>query len=183
VQIGDQCWFAENLRTELYSNADAIPGGLTDGEWGSTTEGAQAVYNNDAPNLSDYGRLYNWYAVDDTRGLCPSGWHVPTDDEWTDLESFIIGQGIMDTGNALKSTLGWDTNFGTDDFGYNAKPSGERATYGLFSNIGLVATWWSASGTGENAWRRWLQALDPMVNKGFHYAEHGFSVRCLKDTE
>jgi subtilisin-like proprotein convertase family protein len=86
VEIGEQCWFAENLRTELYMNGDSIPGGLSDGEWGSTTEGAQAVYNNDTPNLSDYGRLYNWYAVDDTRGLCPSGWHVATDDEWTDLE-------------------------------------------------------------------------------------------------
>ena len=86
VAIGDQCWFAENLRTEHYANGDAIPGELSDGEWSSTTAGAQAIYNNDASNLADYGRLYNWYAVDDARGLCPSGWHVPTDGEYMTLE-------------------------------------------------------------------------------------------------
>ena len=82
VAIGDQCWFAENLRNEHYANGDAIPGDLSDVSGRSTTNGAQArLYNNDVQsNLADYGRLYNWYAVDDARGLCPSGWHVPTDD-------------------------------------------------------------------------------------------------------
>ena len=96
VAIGDQCWFAENLRTEHYTNGDAIPANLTDGEWSSTNSGAVAVYGEDAGcedyspdgdacdpswSLNEYGRLYNWYAVDDARGLCPTGWHVPTDGE------------------------------------------------------------------------------------------------------
>lgn len=101
VEIGDQCWFAENLRTQHYANGDAIPANLTDSEWGSTTGGAVAVNGEDAGcfnyspdgdacdpdwSLNEYGRLYNWYAVDDERGLCPSGWHVPTDGEWMTLE-------------------------------------------------------------------------------------------------
>ena len=89
VQIGEQCWFAENLRNEHYANGDSIPGGLSNSEWQNaddTNLGAQAIYNNDASNLADYGRLYNWYAVDDARGLCPSGWHVPTDEEFMTLE-------------------------------------------------------------------------------------------------
>ena len=123
VQIGDQCWFAENLRTTMYGNGDVIPAGLTDGEWTSTTSGATAVYGegsacynyspdidacDEAQSLAEYGRLYNWYAVDDARGLCPSGWHVPTDGEWTDLENYITSQGFSGTeGTALKSTYGW----------------------------------------------------------------------------
>ena len=88
MQIGEQCWFAENLRNEHYANGDAIPGELSNSEWNAddTNLGAQAIYNNDASNLADYGRLYNWYAVDDARGLCPSGWHVPTDGEFMTLE-------------------------------------------------------------------------------------------------
>ena len=102
VLIGEQCWFAENLRSENYQNGDAIPANLSDSEWSSTTfSGALAVYGEDAGcsdsspdgdacdeewSLSEYGRLYNWYAVDDARGLCPSGWHVPTDGEWMTME-------------------------------------------------------------------------------------------------
>ena len=78
VQIGDQCWFAENLRAENYRNGDAIPANLSDGEWDVTTTGAMTVYEEEAANLEVYGRLYNWFAVDDARGLCPSGWNVPT---------------------------------------------------------------------------------------------------------
>ena len=93
VQIGEQCWFAENLRSEHYANGEAIPGDLSDGDWSSTTSGAVTVFgegtstvwsgsDDEVSNLADYGRLYNWYAVDDARGLCPSGWHVPTDGEF-----------------------------------------------------------------------------------------------------
>ena len=86
VAIGDQCWFKENLRSDNFRNGDEIPGNLNDGEWASTVSGAQAVYNNDPANLLIYGRLYNWHAVDDARGVCPSGFHVPSDEEWMMLE-------------------------------------------------------------------------------------------------
>ncbi len=101
VEIGDQCWFAENLRTENYTNGDAIPTGLSGSDWSATQNGAVAVYGEgntscyDATSLFEvcdetvsldlYGRMYNWHAVNDTRGLCPNGWHVPTDEEWTQL--------------------------------------------------------------------------------------------------
>jgi len=117
VEIGDQCWFAENLRTEHYANGDAIPANLTDGEWEITTNGAVAVYGenegceNFSPDgdacdptwsLNEYGRLYNWYAVDDCGGLCPTGWHVPSDGEWTVLTDFLDGHLVA--GNEMKTT-------------------------------------------------------------------------------
>ena len=173
VEIGDQCWFAENLRTTVYGNGDAIPAGLTDGEWTSTTSGATAVHgegssscSNYSPDidacdeeqsLTEYGRLYNWYAVDDARGLCPSGWHVPTDEEWTDLEDFISAQGFSGTeGTALKSTYGWyDGGNGTDDFGFSALPGGNRDYfYGDFDDAGYYGSWWSSSPSGGDAWYR-----------------------------
>ena len=119
VLIGEQCWFAENLRNEHYANGDAIPSGLSDSEWSSTASGATAVYGEDAgcnnyspdidacdpsQSLSEYGRLYNWYAVDDARGLCPSGWHVPTDGEWTAMTDFLGGGSVA--GGQMKTTYG-----------------------------------------------------------------------------
>ena len=126
VLIGDQCWFAENLRTTKYANGDSIPANLPDSVWfaqlysgiGATAvygEGSSYCENNspdidacdEAQSLAEYGRLYNWYAVDDTRGLCPSGWHVPTEGEFTQLEDFITSQGFAGTeATALRSTYG-----------------------------------------------------------------------------
>ncbi len=201
VEIGDQCWFAENLRTTVYGNGDAIPTSLTDGEWGSTTSGATAVYGEDdgcdnyspdidacdeAQSLSEYGRLYNWYAVDDARGLCPSGWHVPTDGEWTGLEDFITSQGFSGTeGTALKSTYGWyDGGNGTDDFGFSALPGGYRLNGdGYFVNAGYDGSWWSSSPSGGNAWPRGLNSDNPYVFRNDANPRFGFSVRCLRDAD
>ncbi len=183
VQIGDQCWFAENLRTTTYRNGDVIPAGLTDGEWTSTTSGATAVYGegssdcyNSSPDidacdevqsLAEYGRLYNWHAVDDARGLCPVGWHVPTDEEWTDLEDYITAQGFSGTeGTALKSTYGWNYGGnGTDDFGFSALPGGFRNLYdGNFDYAGGYGDWWSSSPSGGDAWYRYLSSSNPDIS-------------------
>jgi hypothetical protein len=102
VAIGDQCWFAENLRSDNYRSGAAIPGNLTDDQWTATTAGAQAVYKNDPMHLATYGRLYNWYAVNDARGLCPSGWHVPSDEEWTVLTDALGGEVLA--GQKMKSS-------------------------------------------------------------------------------
>lgn len=141
VLIGDQCWFAENLRTTVFTNGDVIPAVIGDVLWWMT-EGATTVYGDgnycistdgvdfdacdDVQSLSEYGRLYNWLAVDDERGLCPTGWHVPTDVEWTELEHYITSQGISGMeGTALKSTTGWSNNDnGTNDFGFSGLPGG-----------------------------------------------------------
>ena len=113
VLIGEQCWFAENLRSENYANGDAIPSNLSDSEWSSNTSGGVTVIgegsstcNNYSPDgdacddtwsLNEYGRLYNWYAVDDARGLCPSGWHIPTDEEWSVMtdRGWLVGCGRL----------------------------------------------------------------------------------------
>ena len=202
VEIGDQCWFSENLRTTTYADGTAIPAGLTDGEWVSTTSGATAVYGegsstcsnvspdidacDEAQSLEEYGRLYNWYAVDDARGLCPTGWHVPTDGEWTDLEDFITAQGFSGSeGTALKSTYGWYAGGnGTDDFGFSALPGGSRnSNGGYFSSAGYGGELWSSSPSGGNAWTRNLGYYYPDILRQYYSPRYGFSVRCLRDAD
>ena len=90
VEIGDQCWFAENLRTTVYADGSAIPEVTGNSAWTGLSTGARCDYNNNTENGDTYGRLYNWYAVDNASGLCPNGWHVPTDGEWTALELSLI---------------------------------------------------------------------------------------------
>ena len=201
VEIGDQCWFAENLRTTVYGNGDVIHAGLTDGEWTSTTAGATAVYGegisycanfspeinacDEAQSLAAYGRLYNWYAVDDARGLCPAGWHVPTDGEWTELEDYITSEGFAgEEGTALKSTTGWyDNGNGTVDFGFSALPGGYRLFNGYFNHAGDSGFWWSSSPSDGNAWRRRLNVNDPAISRSNYDPRGGFSVRCLRDAD
>jgi uncharacterized protein (TIGR02145 family) len=193
VQIGDQCWFDENLRSEYYANYDAIPGlsyttpasQLTNAEWGSTSEGAQADYN------ADYGRLYNWYAVDDARGLCPSGWHVPSDEEYTTLIEFLGGTSVA--GAKMKSSSSWD---GTNTSGFSGLAGGYRDLSGYFKNSGDYLDlsgyfknggprgyFWSASASGTLglAWNRRLRGGDAGVYRHGSSQRLGYSVRCLRD--
>ena len=186
VEIGDQCWFAENLRTTVYADDSDIPEVAGNGEWVVLSSGARCDYDNDASNVNTYGRLYNWYAVDDSRGLCPSGWHVPTDGEWTDLEDYITSQGFSGLeGWALKSTSGW---FGGcncfDDFGFSALPGGYRYdANGDFYNAGYFGNWWSSSPTGGDAWYRFLASYNNYFDRYYNNPRYGFSVRCLRDAE
>ena len=132
IEIGDQCWFAENLRTTVYADGSAIQEVTDDTAWIGLSTGALCSYYNAANSLATFGRLYNWHAVDDTRGLCPSGWHVPTDGEWTNVENYITSQGFNGTvGMALKSSLVWFSGSnGTDDYGFSALPGGYRDANG-----------------------------------------------------
>jgi len=189
VQIGDQCWFRENLRNEHYANGDAIPGDLSNSEWESTTEGAQAIYNNDASNLVDYGRLYNWYAVDDARGLCPTGWHVPTDGDFMTLEVELglseaeansFGWRGSNQGYRMKSSIFWD---GSNTTGFSMLHGGLRnpnGEFGFENNSGLV---WSKSITANSGISRAFGTGYDSINKDSDHKNRGFSVRCLKDTE
>lgn len=185
VLIGEQCWFAENLRTTVYSNLDSIPANLSQNDWASTTEGATAIYDNDPFFLTVYGRLYNWYAVNDSRGLCPTGWHVPTDAEWTELEDYITSQGFAGTqGTALKSTTGWSNNGnGTDDFGFSALPSGRRNDSGPYYNLGEEGEWWSSTPNPDDGAE--LRALtdSEVLIRYYEYLPNGMAVRCLRDAE
>ncbi|MDA8772130.1 fibrobacter succinogenes major paralogous domain-containing protein [Flavobacteriales bacterium] len=208
VAIGDQCWFAENLRTEYYANGDAIPANLTDSEWSSTTSGAVSVFGEDAGcvdyspdgdacdpswSLNEYGRLYNWYAVDDERGLCPTGWHVPTDGEWMTLE-MELGMSESDANSAtwrgtdqgtqMKTTYGWYSGGnGTNSSGFSGLPGGWRYEGGSFFDAGGSGYWWSSSPSGSFAWGRDLNHSSPEVYRYVDWLRDGFSVRCLKDAE
>jgi uncharacterized protein (TIGR02145 family) len=196
VAIGDQCWFAENLRTEHYNNGDVIPANLSDGEWNSTSSGAVAVYGEDegceefSPDgnacdpdwsLNEYGLLYNWYAVDDERGLCPTGWHVPSDGEWTLMTDFLGGSSVA--GNEMKTTYGWEYGGnGTNSSGFSGLPGGARNPGGNFDYAGRTGYWWSSSPSGSNAWFRYLSRNFESVGRGNYYLlQGGFSVRCLRD--
>ena len=204
VAIGSQCWFAENLRTEHYANGDAIPGNLTDSEWTSTSSGAQTVYGegsstvsdgseDEVENLATYGRLYNWYAVDDSRGLCPSGWHVPTDGEWMALEMELgmtsseandTGWRGTDQGAQMKSSPSDSPSWnGTNTSGFSALPGGLRDDYsGYFNYGGDDGYLWSASPDGTSfAWYRYLTSASDFVGRSSDGQRLGFSVRCLRD--
>ncbi len=185
VLIGTQCWFKENLRNDNYRDGTAIPGNLTAGAWSTTTSGAQAVYDqggaNETSNLTTYGRLYNWYAVTNAAGLCPTGWDVPTDAEWTVLETHL-GAGAGDQLKATSPT--WD---GTNSSGFSALPGGFRSRIdGSFDNFGNNGYWWSSSPagsllSGSLAWYRDLSPGGSEVNRDNDFVRGGFSVRCVRD--
>jgi uncharacterized protein (TIGR02145 family) len=198
IQIGSQCWFAENLRSDNYRNGDAIPGNLNDAEWTSTSSGAQTVYgegtstvyqgsSDEEANLATYGRLYNGYAVNDSRGLCPSGFHVPSDGEWMTLEMALgmtssqansTGWRGTDQGTQMKTTS-WG---GTNSSGFSALPGGYRNNdYGNFSNQGNYGAWWSSSPGGTYAWNRILYSSYSSVYRDTNDSRYGFSVRCVRD--
>jgi uncharacterized protein (TIGR02145 family) len=194
VQIAEQCWFAENLRTELYSNGDAIPGELSEGEWSntdSTNLGAQTIYTSNPANLADYGRLYNWYAVDDDRGLCLAGWHVPTDVEFMTLEmelgmSESEANGMnyrgSDQGTQLKSSPDDSPSWnGTNTSGFSGLAGGVRYADGSFYLLTSHVYFWSASLNGEYAWYRNLYTYNSEVSRNYFDHQGGFSVRCVRD--
>ena len=179
VLIGEQCWFAENLRAENYRNGDAIPADLSDSEWAGTVEGAVSFYDGDMVKLSAYGRLYNRYAVDDTRALCPSNWHVSTDDDWVALELEMTNQGYAGIeGRVLKATEGWiDSGNGPDTYGFSAQPAGARNFQdGTFYNDGIGGDWWTSS-----TYHRYLLYNFDTLGQGLTNQNFGFSVRCIKD--
>ena len=186
VTIGEQCWFSENLRTTVYADGTPIPEVTDNTAWEVLSTAARCDYDNDASNVAIYGRMYNWYAAVDAAGLCPTGWHVPTDGEWTNLENHITSQGFDGSeGTALKSTSGWnDSGNGTDDFGFSALPGGYRDGIGYFSSAGYFGGWWSSSpSSGGFAWFRYLNDDVPVIYPFDDNPRDGFSVRCLRDAD
>ncbi len=194
VEIGGQCWFADNLATDHYRNGDPIPTGLDNNTWQNTTTDAYAIYNNDPTNDATYGKLYNWYTTVDTRGLCPTGWHVPTDCEWMYLEGSLgmaveeqelsVGGRGTNEGGALKATTNWNSpNTGaTNSSGFTALPGGYRNRSGVYDGIGSYDLWWSRTDFNSNfAWTRVLSYSNSDVGRGLNDKPFGFSVRCVRD--
>jgi uncharacterized protein (TIGR02145 family) len=191
VTIGTQVWMAENLKVTKYNdNATVdIPNVTGEAAWTGLTTPAYCWYNNNAAAYkATYGALYNWYTVDAAsnggKNVCPAGWHVPTDAEWTTLTNYLGGESIA--GGKLKEigTTHWTSpNTGaTDETGFTAIPGGARNYDGTFRNIGNYAGWWSATEFGpSSAWSRSLYYNDTDVNTTDDYKKDGLSVRCLKD--
>ena len=178
VEIGRRCWFAENLQTTSYNNGDTIPQNLSDADWSEAISGAMA-FNVDVPT---YGGLYNWHAVDDARGLCPSGWHVPTDGEWIVMTEFLGGASVA--GVKMKTTFGWNGGRnGTNSSGFSGLPGGSRFNVGFFSSAGDYGSWWSSSPSGSSAWLRNLDYSSEDVGRLSGNPRNGFSVRCVRDAE
>ncbi len=170
VEIGDQCWLKENLNYQA---------------------GNSWCYDNDPSNCDTYGRLYDWETALD---VCPSGWHLPSDDEWKILEGTVdsqypVGDPVwddtgyrgFDAGENLKSTSGWNST-GTNLYGFDALPGGHRDIIGSFYRLSYSGYWWSSSeGSGSYAWGR-HQGFDSDGSlRYYYYNTYGFSVRCLKD--
>ena len=197
VLIGTQCWTKENLKVTKYNDGTTIPDS-TNSTWGTATIGARTEYVAVGVSgyVATYGYLYNWYAATEARKICPNGWHVPTDEEWTSLIQFIvptetisatvIGSQSLTAGGKLKSTSTtlWQTpGFpGTDNYGFSALPGGGRNDVGSFSSIRDNAFFWSATEDGSNdAWRRSLSNANSNVSRRDYSKTSGFSVRCLRD--
>ena len=201
VSIGNQCWMSGNLKTSRYRNGELIPIVTDYNRWRDLRTGGRSWQNNDSMNYENpYGNFYNWYAVADSRGLCPTGWHVPTDSDWNKLVRFIDSNAdtssnssndvrqSLTAGGKMKSTGSdyWNTiNIGnsTNETGFSALPGGFRSDLGSFSNLGCCAFFWSATEyTNDIAWFRVLFDSNIYVHRGrYDYKRIGASVRCLKD--
>ncbi|MBK7887686.1 MAG: hypothetical protein IPJ86_10465 [Bacteroidetes bacterium] len=184
VVIGTQVWMSKNLRVSKYRNGDPIPTNLSNTTWQNTTSGAYAIYNNTTTNDSIYGKLYNWYAVADPRGLCPVGWHVPSDAEWTTLANFLGGSAVAGGKMKAVSNLWTPPNDGaTNSSGFSGLPGGYRNNFGSYSYIGSGGHWWSSTqdSTPPNAWYRTLYFDDDGVFPSNYDKSIGFSVRCVRD--
>ena len=182
--IGTQEWTTKNLNVSKYRNGDIIPEVKDPKEWASLTTGAWCYYNNDPKNGAIYGKLYNWYAVNDPRGLAPEGFHIPSDSEWTALTDYLGGANVAGgkmkaTGTSLWSSPNKDA---TNRRGFTGLPGGYRTNFGTFYYIGGLGNWWSSSELITNdAWTRFLYYNNGNANRNNFSKTYGFSVRCLKD--
>jgi uncharacterized protein (TIGR02145 family) len=207
VLIGTQCWTKENLKVTKYNDGTTIPDETANtAGWGGLATGARSDYTGEASYIATYGYLYNWYAAvgivtnlgSPTKNICPTGWHVPTDGEWTSLIQFIdptatnvIGSQSPNAGVKLKSTSTlWNTltppNPGTDNYGFSALPGGFRNIDLNFFNIRSSAFFWSATPIdADEAWYRSLNFFNNDVYRNFNfniiYKSVGASIRCLRD--
>jgi uncharacterized protein (TIGR02145 family) len=177
IQIGNQLWMAENLRVTHYKNGDEIK----NGKGSSYQEGLYTIYSNSLKNDLLYGKLYNWAAVMDPRGICPSGWHVPGDMEWTELTDYLGGENLA--GEKMKTTYGWNSDgFGTNESGFSGLPGGYLWQFGQFINLGADGNWWSSDEyDAVLAWHRNLNYLNSVAGRFNNDKAFGFSIRCLKD--
>ena len=198
VQIGDQLWMAENLKVTHYNDGSEIPTGYSNSEWGWLDMGAYAVYDDDLSNAESYGNLYNWFAVDDSRGICPENYHIPTDDEWYILleylggassgssENWIIAGGKMKDVGTIEDGDGlwYAPNEGaTNESSFTAIPAGFRLYDGQYYESGYYSIYWSSTAEYySDAFFMWyLLHDDSRLYRGLIDSQTGLSIRCLSN--
>jgi|GEM_PF-3391071 len=191
VQIGEQCWFAENLRSELYSNGDSINNAEGNLDWQLVSEGLQGVYDDQFENLNIYGLLYNWYAANDNRGVCPFGWSVPTDENFKTLEIELgMSQAQADSlywrgtdqGNQMKSSTQDEPSWnGSNSSGFSALPGGMK--FMEYSYAGVICSFWTSPTVNGIYMARELHGNGQVYRDPNNEPWNGFSIRCLKDAE
>jgi uncharacterized protein (TIGR02145 family) len=186
VLIGTQCWTVQNLKTTKYADNSIITNITTpNNTWESATYGAWSHYDNSSSNNATYGKLYNWYAVEDSRNICPVGWHVPSNSEWTTLTNYLGGIAVAGGKMKTTGTSHWNNpNTGaTNSSGFTGYPGGYRASDGNFGTMRQHGYWWSA--TGSSATQAYFWRLDddkPDILNGTNLPKtFGISVRCIKD--
>jgi uncharacterized protein (TIGR02145 family) len=180
VKIGTQTWMAENLNVSTFRNGDPIPHAETNEEWEQAEEEgkpAWCYYDNDPKNGTKYGKLYNWYAVNDPRGLAPAGWHIPTDAEWKTLKNYLGD----DAGKKMKSTFGWKEN-GNNNCGFSGLPGGLRSWDGDFYLLENDGGWWSST-EDDGIWAIYffISYDDVKLFSRFEVKGKGFSIRCVSN--
>lgn len=183
VKIGNQVWMAENLKVNHYRNGDEIPEILDGLIWDYLSTGASCTYDHSDSIATIYGNLYNWHAVNDSRKLAPDGWHIPTDEEWESLNSYLgeFAGGKMKE----EDTIHWRyPNVGaTNETGFNALPAGIRASgSGEFKNLQKSTCWWASSSDCVHCPVAWRVSYDQSeLSRNDYYPTLGFSVRCIMD--
>lgn len=177
--INQKEWMSENLNVSYYRNGDEIPQVQDPGEWSKLTSGAWCYYENKAEHEASNGKLYNWYAINDPRGLAPDGWHIPSDEEWVQLTTFLSST----QGNKLKSNSGWFQNGnGENSVGFNGLPSGFRYNTGPFSLLGKNGYWWTKTeNNSQTAKVRTISFKGDNIVPVLLNKACGISVRCIKD--
>lgn len=187
VKIGNQVWMASNLNTDRFRNGDPIQEVKSIEEWskaGDEGKPAYCFYKNDSANGEKLGKLYNWYAVNDPRGLAPEGWRIPSDSDWKELENSLGGEETA--GYSLKSTSMWakqedgKNGAGSNQSGFNALPGGFRYFFGEY-NAGSYGYWWTSTETSPtSAWGRCLNSNTGASTRSVGLKAYGFSVRCIR---
>jgi uncharacterized protein (TIGR02145 family) len=195
VQINTQLWMAENLKTTKYNDGTTIPNITDDYAWYVLTTGAYSDYNNTPANSTIYGRLYNWFTVDNNaatkvasnggKNVCPTGWHVSTDAEWTTLTTYLGGQNIAGGKLIETGTNHWLVSYSevTNETGFTAIPGGGRLNGGTYYEMGSSGLWWSSTESSlTTSGYYWAMGYSiNVVNRVSVNKRYGFSVRCLQD--
>ena len=184
VKIGKQIWMSKNLDVSTFRNGIAIPEAKNEKQWLKASENQTAAfcyYEYRSNNGKVYGKLYNWYAVNDSRGLAPKGYHIPSDEEWIIVTDFLGGSDIA--GKKMKSKNGWANDWnGNNSSGFNGLPGGYCSSLGDFYNVAGYGYFWSSSEFDTNfAWFRGLSRHYTKVYRSFNSKGNGMSVRCIKD--